>query len=220
MERIVVVGASGLARVVVDIVEKAGRHTIAGVIDAKLAAGTEFFGYPVLGKDEDLPALMVEHDVRAAVVAIGDNWTRRLVMQRLARSAPVLDFPAVLHPSVQVARGVSIGRGAIAPAGVVLSAGTRIGESVFLAINSSVGHDNEIGDFAMLGPAAATAGDVRIGACSVLGMGACVIQGVSIGAHTVIGAGATVVSDIGDHVVAFGTPAAVVRTRRPDDGYL
>lgn len=220
MERIFVAGASGLAGVVVDIVEREGRYAIAGVIAPNLEPGTERFGYPVLGADEDVPRLMAEHGVRAAVVAIGDNWTRHQVKTHLAQLAPQLEFPAAVHPSVQLARGASIGRGTIATAGVVLSAGARVGDAGFLAVNASIGHDNAIGDFVMFGPTAATAGNVRIGAFSVLGMGACVIQGVTIGEHTVIGAGATVVADVGDRVVAMGTPAAIVKQRRPGDAYL
>ena len=63
-------------------------------------------------------------------------------------------------------------------------------------------------------------GNVQVGAATMIGLGANVIHGLVIGAHTVIGAGSTVVGDVGDNVVALGSPARVRRTRSPGDRYL
>jgi acetyltransferase-like isoleucine patch superfamily enzyme len=59
-----------------------------------------------------------------------------------------------------------------------------------------------------------------MGEFSALSLRAAVIHGRAIGVHTVIGAGATVVKDIPDYVVAYGTPARVVRPRRAGERYL
>lgn len=220
MERIVVVGASGLAKIVIDIIERSGHYAIAGLIDAQRPPGATFFGYPVLGNDDDAPSVCETLAVDAAAIAIGDNWRRHLVAERLRRLVPGWHFPPVLDPSVHLARGASIGRGTIAMHGVAVSCDTRLGEFVLCAYNASVGEDCEVGDFATLAQATAIAGGVSFGAFSVLAVGAAVVHGVSIGHHTVVGAGATAVSDIGDHVVALGTPASVIRRRQAGDGYL
>ena len=57
MNRIVVIGASGHAKVVVDVIEREGKVAILGLIDSFQPAGGSFFGYPLLGSEEVLPDL-------------------------------------------------------------------------------------------------------------------------------------------------------------------
>ena len=47
-----------------------------------------------------------------------------------------------------------------------------------------------------------------------------VIQEITIGKHTIIGAGAVVFRSIPDQVVAYGTPARVIRPRNIGERYL
>jgi maltose O-acetyltransferase len=56
------------------------------------------------------------------------------------------------------------------------------------------------------------AAPIVIGENTWLGASVTIGAGVSIGHNTVIGAGSVVLSDIPDHVVAAGTPAAIVRS--------
>jgi len=220
MQNIVVFGASGFAKGVIDIIEKAGQYAIAGLVDTRNVVGTSVFGYPVVGTDADLPHLMKTLGVSIGAIAIGDNWTRYRVARRLRDLAPALGFPCLIHPSAQLARGAQIGSGTIVSSGAVVNADATIGEFVLLMTHASVGHDGCIGDFATLAARAAAAGGARIGAFSMLGMGVSVIREVVVGEHTVIGAGSTVIRNIGDRVVACGYPARVVRSREPGDAYL
>jgi sugar O-acyltransferase (sialic acid O-acetyltransferase NeuD family) len=220
MGRIAVVGASDLAKVVIDLVEKAGVYEIAGLVDERRQVGESFYGCRVLGRDADIAAIAKQHSLGALAIAIGDNWRRHLVAERLGGLAPRLEFPALVHPSAVLARGASLGAGAIAGPGAVVGGDARVGRFAYLAFHASVGENGRVGDFATLGSSAAMAGSAALGAFSVLAIGAAVIHGVSIGEHSVVGAGATVVRDLPDHVVAVGTPAAVLRERQTGDAYL
>lgn len=220
MKRIVIAGAAGVARGVIDIIERRGEYAISGLIDNSRPVGESLFGYPVLGRDEDLAALASAHSFDAAAIAIGDNWTRHQVFERFRGVLPNLEFPPVLDSSVYVARGARIGRGTIAGAGAVFGIDTHVGDFAFLGYHASVGEDGWVGDFATLGSSAAMAGASRLGSFSVLSIGASVIQGVSIGEHSVVGASAAVIRDIGDHVIAVGVPARTIRKRRAGDAYL
>jgi sugar O-acyltransferase (sialic acid O-acetyltransferase NeuD family) len=217
---IVVVGASGLAKLVIDVIERVGRYRIAGFIDAQRRAGSTFCEYPVLGADEDAPRLFEALGLDAAVIAIGDNWRRHLVADRLQRAVPGLSFPPQLDPAAHVARGATVGRGTIALHGAVLGSDTHVGDFVLCDYGAILTHDCRIGDFTTIGSGATIGGGTAVGAFSVVAVGAAVIHGVTIGEHTVIGAGATVVGDIGDRVIALGTPAVVKRQRQVGDAYL
>jgi sugar O-acyltransferase (sialic acid O-acetyltransferase NeuD family) len=219
MRNIVVIGASGHAKVILDILERANTFRVIGLLDTFKEPGTEVMGYRVLGTEEEIHELRRSHDVRGGIVAIGHNWVRWRMVQRILELTPDFEFVNAIHPSARIARDVEIGRGVAIMAGVSVNPGTRIGDFCFVNTNASVDHDNVLGEYSCLQPNAATGGNVRIGAFSVISMGATVIQGVTIGCHTVIGAGATVLSDIPDRVVAYGTPCRVIRGREPDENY-
>jgi acetyltransferase-like isoleucine patch superfamily enzyme len=89
-----------------------------------------------------------------------------------------------------------------------------------LNTNSSLDHDSAMGDYASLAPGVATGGKARIGAFAAICIGAKVRHQVTVGEHTVVGAGAAVLQDLPGSVVAYGTPAKVIRQRQESDEYL
>ncbi len=220
LPKVAVIGCSGHARVVIDVLESEDRCHIIGLLDTYKTFGTEVLGYEVLGTDEDLPALLAADIIDSAIVAIGDNWVRSQMVARIRKVAPLLRFVSVIHPSAHVAREVTIGEGTVIMPGVVVNTCSRIGKFCILNTNSSLDHDCIMGDYSSLAPRAVTGGGVTIGAFSSIAIGAVVSHEINIGEHTVIGAGSTVVKDIPDSVVAYGTPARVVRRRNYDDTYL
>jgi len=217
--RIVVIGCSGHARVIVDILEE-NRSCVVGLIDTYKAPGTDVLGYKVLGSDDDLPALIAANICDSAVVAIGDNWVRSRMVRRIRELVPEIRFVAAIHPSARIARDVSIGVGTVIMAGVVVNTGCRISEFCILNTGASLDHDSTLEQFSSLAPRAVTGGGVRIGAFTAIAIGAVISHSIQVGEHTVVGAGATVVKDVPDRVVAYGTPARKIRERNPGDPYL
>jgi sugar O-acyltransferase (sialic acid O-acetyltransferase NeuD family) len=217
--KILIVGASGHAKVIIDIVEHQGTYEIAGLIDSFREPDMRLMGYTVIGSENAIPALLTDASLIGGIVAIGHNWTRHNMVRRIRVLAPAFAFCNAIHPSARVGREVSIGCGVAIMAGVSVNPGTHLGDFSFLNTNSSVDHDNILGEFSCLQPNAATGGNVKIGAFSAVSMGANVIHGITIGSHTVVGAGSTVLSDIPDRVVAYGSPCRVVRRREPEDSY-
>ncbi len=65
-----------------------------------------------------------------------------------------------------------------------------------------------------------TGGRVRLGERSSIGLGAILRDGIEVGADTVVGAGSLVLQSIPSGVVAYGSPAQVIRSRQPDEPYL
>jgi acetyltransferase-like isoleucine patch superfamily enzyme len=115
---------------------------------------------------------------------------------------------------------VTVGRGSVAMGGAVINPNARVGAFCVVNTNASLDHGSEMGDFSGLLPNAATGGNVSIGAFAAVCQGANIIHGVKIGDHTVVGAGATVLENVPPRVVAYGTPARVIRAREPGEPYL
>ncbi len=220
MDNIVIVGASGHAKVVIDIVEREAKHHIAGLIDTQRAIGEVVLGYPVIGREADLPELTRQHQLGGVLIAIGDNFVRSQVTERIAQLCPQLPIVSAIHPGASIARDVSIGAGTVIMAGACVNPCVTISRGCILNTLASLDHDSVMEDFSSLAPRVATGGNCRIGVCSAICIGAVLSHGVHIGEHTVVGAGSTVLHSVPSYAVTFGTPAKVDRTRQPGEKYL
>jgi len=201
--RVLVYGASGHAKVVIDALEKQGRYQIVGLIDddAELK-GQDIYGYKVLGDKSDVSA----QQSRLCIVAIGDNRIRSEVANWLLSNE--FAFPeAVIHPSAQLARGAAIGTGSVAMAGSVINSDTQVGSNSIVNTLATIDHDCRIGESVHISPGAALCGGVSIGDFSLIGAGSTICPNVSIGQNVVVGAGSTVLDDIADNLTVAGTPA-------------
>lgn len=220
MDNILIIGSSGHAKVIIGIIEQAGRYRIAGLLDRYRKVGEQTLGYQVFGQEEDLPELTRRHTLRGGIVAVGDNFIRSKVAARVREVCPDLPFVSAIHPKASIARDVSIGEGTVIMAGVTINPCCSIGRFCILNTNSSLDHDSVLEDFSSLAPRVSTGGNCRIGAYSAVSIGAVVIHGIRIGEHTVVGAGSTVLKDLDSFTVAYGTPAKRIRDRKPGDKYL
>jgi acetyltransferase EpsM len=200
------IGAGGHARVIADILLSSGHAPAAFLDDAPKP--NRIYDIPVI-QGLDLP-----EPTASVIIAVGDNFLRSILAARYSR------FAVAIHPSAQVSRHAEIGPGSVVMAGAIINAGARVGAHCIINTRAAVDHDCFIADFAHVAPGATLGGNVQIGSGSMIGLGANVIHGLVIGAHTVIGAGSTVTRNVPDNVVAFGSPARVLRARAAGDRYL
>lgn len=210
MDTIVIVGSGGHAKYIVEIVERERRYTIAGLIDRFREPGSQRLGYPVLGKEEDLPLLIDTHFLKGVIIGIGDNSIRSAVAARVSSLCPGLPFVNAIHPDTSIAKDVIIGKGTVIYPGHILGPGCSVGRFCILFTNSSLGHDSTMGDYASIGARVVTGGYCEIGAYAAVNIGSVLVDRVSVGEHSVIGAGSTVLSSLGPRRLAYGTPAKAV----------
>lgn len=219
--QVLIVGASGHAKVVIDIFEKSQQVEIIGLIDAEPQPTPDVLGYPVLGKEWELQHILLQKYHYAQVfIAVGNNYNRKLVYQKIKNIAPHTIFATAIHPSAQIGKSVQIGQGVAIMAGSIINSDTFIGNFSIVNTKASIDHDCVIREFSSIAPGATLGGTVKIGEMSAIGIGATIKHSINIGNHTVIGAGAVVLNDIGHHCVAYGVPAKVIRSRNENENYL
>lgn len=205
-ESIFVFGASGHAKVVIDIIEKQGLYDIAFLADDNpLLKHVEVYGYHVIGDKHEL----LGETVRKGVVAIGSNSVRRNVAAWLVDNG--CELVSAVHPSAQLARGVTIGEGTVVMAGVCINSDTVIGRNVIVNTRASIDHDCTIDDSVHIAPGSVLCGSVTVGEGSFVCAGATVIPNLCIGRNVTIGAGATVIRDVSDDLTVVGSPASTIR---------
>lgn len=212
--RLVIWGASGHASVVADVVRSRGEYEVAGFIDDvnPEREGVRFRDATILGDRERLDGLLQE-GVEHLICGFG-NCEMRLRLSELAREKG-FSLATAIHPRATLASGVEVGGGTLVVAGAVINPGAAIGDNVIVNTSASVDHDCVVEDGAHICPGACLAGDVHVGRAAWVGIGATVVERVRIGAGTTVGAGSVVVEDLPAGVVAYGTPARVVRKAEP-----
>ncbi|MEQ1656533.1 MAG: acetyltransferase [Nitrospira sp.] len=208
-KRIIVFGAGGHAKVVVDILEQMGVYQIVGLVDDSVELkGAVRGGYSVLGNKDDL-AGMSGAGIDGVIVALGDNYRRKLVFEEVERMG--FRFVSAIHPSAVIGSRVRIGAGTLVVAGVVVNVDAEIGENVIVNTGATIDHDCRIAAHVHLSPGVHLAGRVSIGEASHLGIGAVVLPNVSVGKHCIVGAGAVVRENLPDKIVAVGNPARIIK---------
>ena len=220
MKNIVVIGSSGHAHLVVEALAHDDKYRLLGFIDSLKTPGPTPFGLDILGGLEELPELMRRRDIQGGIVGIGDNWTRGKIVAQVNDIAPDFEWVSAVHPSAHIGRKVALGRGIVVMVGASINPISEIQDHCSIGTHASLGHDGIMEKFSSLHPGATIGGDVRIGAFSAVCLRATIIHGIRIGKETVIGAGSTVLSDIPDNVVAYGTPARIIRQREAADRYF
>jgi len=194
--RIVVAGAGGHAKVVIDAARAAG-HDIVAVLDERTDIA-ELLGATLVRSLDGVAA-------EGFVVALGDNRARR---ERFAElTAAGLSAVPVVHPDAVIAESATIGAGSVVFAGVVVNPDAVIGDDAILNTGCTVDHDCRIGDHAHIAPGVNLCGNVSVGEGALVGVGSCASPGARIGAWSIVGAGATVTDDVAADTVCVGTPA-------------
>lgn len=209
MKGIVVVGAGGHAKVVIETLRAMGRP-VAWCI---APGGGECLGVPILAGDDHLEKLR-EDGHTEAVIAIGSNALRARLAEKVAGAG--YELVTAVHPQAVVSPSAKIGKGVAILPGAIINADAVIEDLAIINSGAVVEHDSRVGYGAHLGPLCGIAGQVTLGRMAFLGLGAKVIPGITIGANTTVGAGAVVISDLPADVVAVGVPARIAKSARPD----
>lgn len=200
-KKLVIIGASGHGKVVVDIAVKSG-YEIVGFLDDNDSV-KEICGFPVLGATKN----MFEYkDSCEFVIAIGNNEIR----EKIATSYDV-KWATLIHPTAVVGINVQIGEGTVIMANAVINPCANIGRHCIINTGAIVEHDNELADYVHISPNAALAGTVCVGKGTHIGIGACVKNNITITGNVVVGAGAVVIKDITETDVYIGVPARRIR---------
>lgn len=207
-KKIFVFGASGHAKVIIDIIERQGLHEIVFLVDDDPALkDTKFYGYHVIGGKQEL--LEVQGKVSSGVVAIGSNRARLAVADWLIDNSFTL--VSAIHPFAQLGRGVTVAAGTVIMAGAVINSDSRIGHNVIVNTRASIDHDCTIGDGVHLAPGATLCGTVSVGNGTFVCAGATVIPNLTIGRNAIVGAGSTVIRDVPDCELVVGSPAKHIK---------
>jgi UDP-perosamine 4-acetyltransferase len=206
MDKVIVLGASGHARSVVDIILQNKEYEVYGLVAGDKESG--FWGIDVVGQDSDLKEIY-DSGIKYAFVAIGNNEIREKISNTLKEIGyqliNVISKYAVISPHAKLETGIVVMPGA------VLNAEVIIGEGCIVNTNVSIDHDDVIGKYSHIAPGCAISGFTQIGRKCFLGTGTNVIDSVVIEDEVTIGAGTVVIKNIIKGSKVVGVPARIIQ---------
>ncbi|GIM51482.1 acetyltransferase [Capnocytophaga cynodegmi] len=193
-------GASGHAKVIIDILHK-NNIKVSKIIDDE-PKNKDIFNIPVE------KGTLTENNENKVIISIGNNEIRKKISEKHQ-----FDYQTIIHPSAVISEFSKIGNGTVIMANAVVNSDSEIGKHCIINTSAIVEHDCKISDFVHISPNASLAGNVEVGEGTHVGIGACVIQGVKIGKWATIGAGAVIIRDVPDFATVVGNPGKIIKIK-------
>ncbi len=211
MRRIAIIGAGGFARelrwllseIAVDHNRRYEPFDVAGfLVSDRGKLGSQ--DSDVLGEFDWLD----NNQVEALAMGIGTPAPRLKVANELKQRFPVIEWPAIVHPSVRFdTRSCKIEEGVVLCAGVIATVNVVFEAFSMVNLSCTIGHEARIGAGSVLNPTVNVSGGVQIGKGVLVGTGAQILQNLTVGESAIIGAGAVVSKDIEPMTTVVGIPA-------------
>lgn len=204
MEKLILIGAGGYAKSILDSVD-CFNYEVAGFID-EYTDQKEHLGYPILSKGLDCLPYAEKY---VYFISIGNNeqrkmWYDRLTENRL-RIINIVDRSAIVSSQAILGEGCFVGKMSI------INSKAKIGNNCIVNSKALVEHGCFVENHVNISTNTVINGDVRIGEGSFVGSCSVTIGQISIGTWSTVGAGAVVIRNVGDGVTVAGVPAKIIK---------
>lgn len=215
MEDLAIIGAGGLGREVLLIINKINkqrkRWNVVGFFDDNLEVNgpgnTLKLNY--LGNIGELNACDRSISV---VIAVGNPLAIFDIQTRISNTK--ISYPNIIsNDSIFDEDSLHLGRGNIIAPGCIFTDNIKIGDYNLFNNNTCVGHDVSIGHFNVFNPGTTISGSVTIGDRNFFGLNSSIIQGKTIGSFNKIGAATLMTRNIKDSESFFGIPGKKLDSR-------
>ncbi|MEG1107057.1 MAG: acetyltransferase [Eubacterium sp.] len=213
MKKLILVGAGGHTKSIIDSIQSAKKYEIIGIIDKTIEDEKKEIGIiPIIGSDEMLFDLYHQQGIVNAFVSVGSigNTTIR---ERLQAQLKRIGFkmPNIIDPTAVISQKMSLTEGIFVGKGVIVNTDCVVEPMAILNTGSVIEHDCHIGRFSHISPGATLCGNVSIGDFTHVGANATIIQGVKVGQRSLIGAGSVVIHDVDDGQKIAGNPGIIMK---------
>ncbi len=195
-------GASGHAKVVIEIIEKSG-FLLNGLYDDDPEKKL-LLNYRVTNDKSFLDLKGINW-----IIGIGDNQIRKRISEN-----NLLNYGFAIDQDAKISKRTQIGKGVVIMPGASINSSTIIGNHVIVNTNASIDHDCVVANYVHISPNATLCGSVNIGEGAHIGAGAIIIPGITVGVWAKIGAGSVIIKDVPAYATVVGNPAKIIKIEK------
>lgn len=182
-KKIVIIGAGGHSKVLVDIIEK-NNDIVFGFLDDNTTK-IEFGDYKVLGKINSSEKISKENSDILFIIAIGNKEIRKKIAQEYN-----LKYYTAIHPTAVISGiDVTIEEGTAIMANAVINSSAKIGKNVIINTGSIIEHDTTIEDFVHISYGVIIGAKTKVEESSYIGAGSVIKINDIIPANSIISNG-------------------------------
>ena len=187
-EPLLLIGAGGHARSIIDILHTSESWHIYGLVGLPDQVNQQILGHRVIGCDNDLSAIY--NRCQNAFLSVGHIGTsaQRLALVSLMNSLG-FHIPTLISKNSYVSPYAHLGIGTLIGHGAIVNAGARIGDHCIINSNALIEHDVTVGDHTHVSTGTLVNGGVEIGSSCFIGSGSVIREGIRLPTQTVISAG-------------------------------
>lgn len=201
MKNLIIVGAGGYAKSVLDSVDHMNFRMV-GYIDDIKPIGTEHQGYPILGNMIDCVENPEDY---VYFVAIGNNAKRKAWFDNLKQRN--LSLINVIDKSALVSYAATIGEGSFIGKLAILNHGSSVGDNCVINTRALIEHGCIINNHVNVSTNATLNGDVVCEEGCFVGSGSVINGQLTIGEWSLVGSGSVVIKNVQAHTTVVGVPA-------------
>lgn len=207
MKNLIIVGAGGFAKSVLDSVDHMNFCMVGYIDDIKLI-GEDHLGFPVLGDSIDC---VESPESYVYFVAIGNNAKRKIWFDKLKERN--LSLINVIDKTALVSHHATIGEGCFIGKLAILNHGSSVGDNCVINTRALVEHGCYIRNHVNVSTNATLNGDVICEDGSFIGSGTVVNGQITIGEWALVGSGAVVIRDVLPNSTVAGVPAKAIESK-------
>ncbi len=207
--RVLILGAGGHARVLIDSLKSNPDTTIVAVLDPQESLwGETLLDIYVAGGDDLIDEVIQQEKITHFVVGVGSvgDPSLRIRLYELGQLKGLLAH-SVIHRSAYCSPFAKVETGVQLLPSSVINAGAQIGKNVIINSGAIVEHDCLIENHVHIATGAHLSGTVIVEEGAHVGVGATILQGRRIGKRAIVGAGAVVIKDVAANATVVGNPA-------------
>ncbi|MDP2559849.1 acetyltransferase [Psychrobium sp. 1_MG-2023] len=199
---LVIIGAGGHAKVLMDILSRQGRKVIAYAAPEQATYNTMFTQLSWLRRDKEI--LKYSTDEIQLVNAIG-SMPYQLLRSKLFDMFKQhgYEFASIVCESALISPSVKLGEGVQILSRAVINADTTIAANCIINTGTIIEHDCQIGRHNHCAPSATLCGGVTTADFVHVGTGANIIEQLSIGEGSIIGAGTTITQHVEKNTIVY-----------------
>ena len=192
MKDIILLGAGGHCKSVIDVIEQENKYKIKGVIDNNPdLKNTTILDYGIIGTDLDLKK--ISKTIKFALITVGQikSPLERIKLYNLAVDLG-FELPTITSPLAYVSKYAGVGIGTIVMHHSIVNANSYVGKNCIINSKALIEHDCVIKDHCHISTSANINGNVHVEQGVFIGSNSTIKESIKIKKNSFIKAGSLI----------------------------